>query len=138
VPMAKPSIKLMRSRHVVTVSGKTPKSLRSNQHYLLYHLRSHDCRVEDVSYTTTARRMHEGHRCAYSVMSTDDLVNVLQKHVKEDLKLRKALGRPSVVFMFTGQGATYPGMANDLFNTCEVFREKILQLNSISTALGFP
>lgn len=135
--MDKPSIKLTRSRHVVTVSGKTLKSLRSNQHNLLGHLRWHGYRVEDVSYTTTARRMHEGLRCAYSVMSTHDLIDVLQRDVKENINPRKVSGRSSIVFMFTGQGATYPGMANDLFKTCEVFRKRILQLNSISMALGF-
>ena len=82
--------------------------------------------------------MHEGIRFAYSVISTDDLINVLQKDVKEDLIPRKVSGRASIVFMFTGQGATYPGMTNNLFETCEVFRKKILQLNSISMALGFP
>ena len=135
--MAKPSVKNITSHHVVTVSGQTPKSLRYNQHNILDHLHLHGYRVDDVSYTTTARRMHEGLRCAYSVISTDNLINVLQKDVKEDLIPRKVSGRASIVFMFTGQGATYPGMTNNLFETREAFRKKILQLNSISMALGF-
>ena len=122
--MAKPPVKNIRSHHVITVSGKTPKTLRYNQHNLLDHLHLHSYRVEDVSYTTTARQMHKDLRCAYSAISTDDLIDVLQNDVKENLIPRKVSGRASIVFMFMGQGATYPGMTNNLFETCEVFRKR--------------
>lgn len=82
--------------------------------------------------------MHHGLRKAYSVASTDELVNALQNDFTRSSELRTQPKPSSVVFAFAGQGTQYPGMAKGLFETCSTFRNRILELDAISVSLGFP
>lgn len=50
----------------------------------------------------------------------------------------KVNGRPSIVFVFSGQGSLTAGLGEHLYNTCARFREDILAFESICVNLGFP
>ncbi|TLD20279.1 hypothetical protein PspLS_08702 [Pyricularia sp. CBS 133598] len=128
-----------RTAHVVTLSGRTTTSLAGNRQRLIDWLETNpNSRLEDVAYTTTARRMHEPLRAAYVAGSVDELVRKLhQASAKgEDPKTKpKPAGR---IFLFTGQGSEYSAMGSVLFKTNRIFREKMLIYEKLVTHMGMP
>ncbi|KAK2057701.1 putative polyketide synthase, partial [Colletotrichum caudatum] len=128
-----------RTAHIVTLSGRTSASLAGNHQRLLDWLELHpNVKLEDVAYTTTARRMHEPLRAAYVSKSINELVQQLHDaSVKGEYPKAKAkpAGR---IFLFTGQGSQYPAMGSVLFNTNKTFREKLLVYEKMVTHMGLP
>ena len=128
-----------RSSHVVVVSARSLPSLKLNKQRLIEYLSSHpQTIIADVSYTTTARRMHHVFRTAYSTQSVDDLSQLLHKDLAVSKEPSRTEGSPSVVFTFTGQGSQYPGMGYELLKTCDTFRKSILEFDTICVHQGLP
>lgn len=130
-----------RAHHVVAVSGRTANSLVGNSQRLLEFVRQHPgARLQDIAYTTTARRMHHGLRQTHVISSLDGLAASLESAVRDADKAKKARApssAPAVVFCFTGQGSQYAGMAAELFANQPTFRETILICDRIATSHGF-
>ena len=128
-----------RSNHVVAVSAKCATSLEGNVSNLLSFLDTvGDAELPQLSWTTTARRMHHPHR----VMVYGDNIEKIKTKFLEALEAKSGSTRPKsipkVTFAFTGQGSAYPGMARQLFNEVSGFRSDIRRFDSIATNLGFP
>ena len=128
-----------RQVQVVTCSGRTVNSLRENQRRLLNYITSNpDTKLCDLAYSTTARKMHEPFRAAYTVQSPKQLTEKLNLDCTQDYKVTNADPQGSVVFVFTGQGSMYPGMGKQLFSTCSRFRESILLYEKTCNSLSLP
>ncbi|KAF3765298.1 hypothetical protein M406DRAFT_60079 [Cryphonectria parasitica EP155] len=128
-----------RCHHTVTLSGRTMKSVRDNTINLIKFLRYHtETRLEDVAYTTSARRTHHAWRHAATVSSTEDLVQNLERSLADESWTKCPPKSPTVVFVFTGQGSQYAGLASMLFDTCAHVREAILRMERLSVSQGFP
>lgn len=128
-----------RSVHVVVISARSLPSLKLNKQRMLEYLTSHpQTKIADVSYTTTARRIHHIFRTAYSVQSVMDLTGLLKNDLHESKDTPRIHGEQSVVFTFTGQGSQYPGMGQELFETCPTFRQSILEFDHICVQQGLP
>lgn len=127
-----------RRHHVVAVSGKTPLAVLNNSKRLLEFVRqTPSLQLEDIAYTTTARRMHHVLRHAHTVSSVESLATGLEKTIAEE-KWGKKPGNPApVVFLFTGQGSHYKGMASEMFKTNATFRDSILECNRLCVSHGF-
>jgi iterative type I PKS product template protein len=127
----------VREHHIVTVTGKTSYSILENSKRLLSYLtRNPEVRIEDVAYTTTARRMHHVVRQAHSVTSISELCKSLKIAVSAP-RLAKRSVKPHVIFLFTGQGSQYSGMSLGLYNVHPVFRESLLEMEQICLFHGF-
>ena len=63
---------------------------------------------------------------------------MLTKDLLESKETPRILGEQSVVFTFTGQGSQYPGMGQELFETCPTFRQSILDFDEICVQQGLP
>ncbi|KAK5652180.1 hypothetical protein OQA88_10823 [Cercophora sp. LCS_1] len=127
-----------RPHHVVTISGKTPKALLENSRKLLDFLRgTNDIRLEDVAYTTTARRMHHNLRSAHVSSSIEGLSRSLEKAIDEEKWGKPLPTQPPVVFLFTGQGSQYSGMASALLNSNVMFRGRLEKYDKICVSHGF-
>jgi iron transport multicopper oxidase len=131
-----------RSHRLVVVSGKTPKAILSNVQRLVQQAKqaAPGLLLQDLAYTTTARRMHHVLRQAYPVSSLSGLITALEKSAAEEdwAKTSSNGPKPPVVFVFTGQGSQYAGMAADLFATHPIFRETVQECDQICVSRGSP
>ncbi|KAI1771029.1 non-reducing polyketide synthase [Hypoxylon cercidicola] len=124
-----------RHSHVITTSARTRAAFHANNGRLIEWLRANpDARIEDIAYTTTARRMHHPFRFACTVSSTEDLIAKLEA---PDTPPSTSSPQP-VVFVFTGQGSHYAGMGAELYLTSPVFRETVDLCVSICNGNKFP
>ncbi|KAL8910261.1 MAG: hypothetical protein Q9171_004425 [Xanthocarpia ochracea] len=124
-----------RPCHVIVTSAKTKVSYQGNKRRLLEWLRANPgARIEDIAYTTTARRMHHPIRFACTASTTPELISKLEKNTA-DTTISRA---PPIVFVFTGQGSHYAGMGSGLYLTCSAFRETVDLCASICEEHKFP
>ena len=129
-----------RTAYVVAVSAKTAKSFIQNKERLLSYLESNPkTRLQDVSYTTTARRIHhDAFRKAYAVENMDQLISSMKKDLSSSSDPTAITGSSSTIFAFTGQGAQYLGMGRRLFETNASFRQSILDFDRICIRQSLP
>ena len=73
-----------------------------------------DVRLDQLSYTTTARRMHYLHRVMLVGSRTEDICDQLELAIRDDMGTKMPKSAPRIVFAFTGNGAQYPGMGREL------------------------
>ncbi len=124
-----------RPSHVIVTSAKTQASYLANKRNLLKWLRANESvNIQDIAYTTTARRMHHPIRFACIASTTQELISKLELDTSDTSPSRAS----PIVFVFTGQGSHYAGMGNELYATCRSFRETIDLCASICEELNFP
>ena len=124
-----------RPSHVVVTSAKTKASHCANKRRLLEWLRANPgVKIEDIAYTTTARRMHHPIRFACTASTTQELITKLEMDTADTSPSR---GSP-IVFVFTGQGSHDAGMGSELYGTCPAFRETVDLCASICEEHNFP
>ncbi|KXH65978.1 beta-ketoacyl synthase domain-containing protein [Colletotrichum salicis] len=129
------------SNHIVVTSAKTQASLQSNKRKLLQYLQANpNARIQDVAYTTTARRSHHQLRSTYVASSTLELISKLRSDIgtQSDVMKNKLSTSKPIVFIFTGQGSHYGGMGSELYKTSHVFREVVDHCVKICADYGFP
>jgi len=126
------------SCHVVTLSARTHASLQGNQRRLLDYLNRHPhIKLADLAYTTTARRMHENLRVAYTAGSTKDIISSLREDVPK--KLSKTKPQTSgVIFAFTGQGSQFAGMGKRLYQHSSIMRDLLHTYQQMAEHQGGP
>ncbi|KAI4597969.1 Type I Iterative PKS [Pestalotiopsis sp. 9143b] len=128
-----------RSHHVVAVSAKNGVSLQGNLRALLGYLQQNpDIDIGQLSYTTTARRIHHPHRVMLTGATTRDFCSQIDEALNKQTGLTRPKGSPKIIFTFTGQGAQYPGMAKELFQSFTIFQTEMCRLDRIARNLGFP
>lgn len=126
-----------RTEHIIAVSGKTQKSVKNNIQNLLKYLQTHpETRLSDLSYTTTARRMHFSSRVAVVASSLSQLEGCLTSF--QDDEVQKNSKPSGVIFTFTGQGSLYAPLAKEFFEVSEQFRSDISRFNKMCLDYGFP
>lgn len=79
-------------------------------------------KVHDLAYTLARRREHLPHR-AFAIVN-----NGVVQSVSQPVHLKSAKP-PSIVMVFTGQGAQWPQMGRDLLRSNEVFKSSIRLLD---------
>lgn len=130
-----------RTHHTVAVSAKCAASLTGNIKSLLAYMDTMDGRPERIgqlSYTTTARRIHHLHRVMVSGSNISEINKKLNMALDEGAGATRPTSVPKAIFSFTGQGAQYVGMANRLFQEHPAFHDDMQRFNQISQTMGFP
>lgn len=128
----------IRSTHIIVTSARTQSSHLLNKQRLLNWLRSNpNTRIEDLAYTSTARRMHHPIRFALAASTTQEAISKLESEVERSTNSPASRHVP-VVFVFTGQGSHYAGMGAELYRTNPVFRERVDLCVDICAGNNFP
>ncbi|HOC37691.1 MAG TPA: beta-ketoacyl synthase N-terminal-like domain-containing protein [Thermodesulfobacteriota bacterium] len=115
------------SSELLLFSAKTPTALAHTvQRYLDHQETVHSTSLSDAAYTLAVGRKHFPFRralvCATWTDAADSLRLFRDQGVVEALQPSKDR---QVVFMFSGQGAQYPSMGHQLYQTYPLFREEI-------------
>lgn len=127
-----------RDVHVVCLSAKSATSLMHNAERLLSYLSAHpSTRLCDLSYTTTARRVHHNFRRSFVGSSITAIKSSLESFLASGTKPTR-VPPPPVAFTFTGQGSHYQSMGKLLFETVPSFQADLKRMDQIARGLGFP
>lgn len=127
-----------RSDFVIAVSAKSKSSLGANLMRLIQFIdRNDSVRLADLSYTTTARRIHYNHRVAFSCDNLSTARQILASKLDDTIDPVPNT-KPNVVFLFTGQGSHYKHLAKQLYEHSSQFREDLVTFDSIGYNQGFP
>jgi acyl transferase domain-containing protein len=86
--------------------------------------------MPDVAYTLAMRRDHLPHR-AFLVVDSE-------RQIETSAPLQVPSDSLSVVLVFSGQGAQWPGMARELIEMDTAFRNDLIQMQSTLQGLHIP
>ena len=117
------------SYKLLLFSANHPDSLRRLVDDYRTYLKEKSSTIDDLAYTLACRRKHLLHR-TYSVSNGLDILNVSTS--------RKETTVPSVVFVFTGQGAHWTGMARELIQDYDSFASDLRNMNEDLAKLPDP
>lgn len=121
-----PEAPASRSSELLVLSAKTPTALDAAAANLARHLAEKpDANLGNVAFTLQVGRRHFAHRralvCADVAQAVSDLTGPSRRPVTKagDLPLS------SVAFLFPGQGSQYAGMAREIYESEERFRQEV-------------
>ena len=127
-----------RTSHLVALSAKNGVSLQNNLKSMLALLKQNSgVSLSELSYTTTARRIHHPHRVMLATSSVSDLCTQIETAIRDQVGSNRPKAH-KVVFAFTGQGAQFPGMGRLFLENFPEFRAEMRRLDHTGQKLGFP
>lgn len=126
---------------IVPIAARTPEALAQLAARHSEALRELDDEAfADHALTTATRRTPFDHRAAVVAASAEEAATLLEVTASGRRVVGVARGTASaekpaqVAFLFTGQGSHYDGMAQDLYETADVFRSEIDRYSDIAKA----
>ncbi|MEN8215012.1 MAG: type I polyketide synthase [Pseudomonadota bacterium] len=122
-----------RSRHLLTLSARTDEALRELAQAYVTYLNAHPATsLGDLCFTAQTGRTHFDHRLALVAESAAQIREELDIFVagQEESPILMygqipEQSAPKIAFLFTGQGAQYVGMGQELYDTQPRFRQTI-------------
>jgi myxalamid-type polyketide synthase MxaB len=109
---------------VVPLSARSETGLRElARRYARWERREGS--LADLAFTTQVGRCHWHHRLAVVAASVDELAGQLELFAGDPAAAAvgpRSEGPPRIAFLFSGQGAQYPGMGRELYDAEPVFR----------------
>lgn len=124
-------------QRIILLSGFDEYSCKANakslREYILINESAFDSGLlDDVAFTLSECRSRFMWKAAVTGKSAQDLVDSLSS----DIKPRISLKRPTLAFIFTGQGAQWTGMGKGLLEAYSVFRDSVSQIDDYLTEMG--
>ena len=135
-PAAPPPQAPPRRHHVLCLSARAAAALAELAVRYLGWIAEHaDADPADLCYTAGAGRAHLEHRAAIVVESLPQAAAALEAlgrgQAAAGLFVGRAASRPRVAWLFTGQGADYPGMARRLYQAQPAFRAALDEAGAV-------
>lgn len=114
-----------RPAHILVLSARDETALQELAERYRRHFTTHPAlSLADACFTAGAGRAHLPHRLAIVARTADEAGARLA--VGDDPKLvSPSRSKIRISFLFTGQGAQYPGMGRQLYETQPVFRDAV-------------
>jgi acyl transferase domain-containing protein/acyl-CoA synthetase (AMP-forming)/AMP-acid ligase II/acyl carrier protein len=126
---AEPSASALTGRpyHLLVLSAKTPTALESASGQLISYLQIHpEVNPADMAYTSQVGRTAFDHRLMLVYREREDALAALE--AQDSRRVFKRFGRAThrpIVFLFSGVGEQYPGMAQELYQHEPFFRQVV-------------
>lgn len=119
---------------LVPVSATSENSLTRQIQHIRDYCQSRTVAAQDLAHTLGARRDHYRHR-AFAITTGEDSISELPT-----FESGAASTKPpeQLVFVFTGQGAQWPGMGKELMPAFDGFRADIRRLDNVLQSLPDP
>lgn len=123
--------------HLLTLAAKTDQALQAMatqwQHYLA---NSQVGRIRDLAATSNLGRSHFNHRLAIVAKGQADFSTGLADYLagREQPNIftgAASAEKPTIAFLFTGQGSQYVGMGRELYASQPVFRQALDQCDEL-------
>jgi amino acid adenylation domain-containing protein len=115
-----------RDWQVLLLSAKTDAALQAHAGRLAEHLRAQgDTSLADAAFTLQVGRDGFDRRRAVVCRDASIAAEILEGGDRRRSWSGRSLAKPSVVFMFSGQGTQYVGMARELYETEAFFRHVV-------------
>ena len=130
------NLELQKHKLLLLLSGHSDHALSSYKSKLHRWLLREDRRADDLdrlAYTLGSRRTHMSWRYAFSASSREEAVTAL--HLPTARSTRKSTST-KIIFIFTGQGAQWSGMARDLMQASATFRASLRRSDALLKNLG--
>ncbi|KAG9246421.1 hypothetical protein BJ878DRAFT_560770 [Calycina marina] len=131
-----------RSSYVVNLSAKSTKALAATiqNHLELLKDKKSTVALKDIAYTATARRQVYEYQVSLACKSLDELISKLEAVDAQTVSRLEQQAQESkdVILVFSGQGAIYQGMAEELMNTSPEFKTMVEDSNQVVKKLGYP
>lgn len=90
--------------------------------------------LDDLAFTLNEHRSQFMWKATIVGKSVTDLI----ASVSSGFKIRSSVRKPNLGFVFTGQGAQWPGMGKGLLQAYPVFRESIAKIDNCLAAIRAP
>ncbi|PLN76889.1 hypothetical protein BDW42DRAFT_13018 [Aspergillus taichungensis] len=119
---------------LVPVSATSANSLARQIQHVKDYCKSPTVAAQDLAHTLGARRDHHRHR-AFAIMAGDTDISELPAFESGTTSTKPP---EQLVFVFTGQGAQWPGMGKELIPAFDTFRADIRRLDGVLQSLPVP
>ncbi|KAL4902087.1 hypothetical protein BDW74DRAFT_187059 [Aspergillus multicolor] len=106
-------------RHLLLVSAHNERALQDRISHITQYAATHPSRLRDLAHTLATRREHFPHR-AVAVLKTTQVSQEVPA-----FSTFSPAASPTTIFVFTGQGAQWPGMGKRLLSTYSQFADDI-------------
>jgi acyl transferase domain-containing protein len=124
-----------RRPHLVPISARAPKALTQLSELTADRLDGENC-LRDIAYSAGARRSHHRFRTAVAANDAGEAASLLRATGEPNAQHGDV--HPKVVFVFSGQGSHWTGMARDLIEHEPVFRARLAECDAaVRWELGF-
>ncbi len=127
--------------HLLTISAKTGSSLAASARSIRDRLATGELELADAAFSAGTRRSHFDHRLAVVARSATEAVTSLDAIERGETCAGAAAGRvapgqrPRLVFVYSGQGSQWLGMARDLL-LVPAFRTAVEGVDRVVVALS--
>ncbi len=127
---------------LLVLSAQTTTALRQQaERYAAFLQLAQGVELGDIAFTAATCRSHLPERLTLVAEGADSAADQLSRFVADEEVPGLAVGRftsgtaPEIGFLFSGQGAQYPGMSRELYETEPVFRAALDACATIADGL---
>lgn len=126
-------------QRVFLLSGFDEYSCKAQANYLYGYLSKNESVIDNTFLDDVASTLSEGRsQFMWKTALTGSSVQDLAKSLSTEIKPRMSLKRPTLAFIFTGQGAQWAGMGKELLDAYPIFCESVSRIDRYLAKMGAP